>query len=67
MSPQNAVLALKEAGWTEAKIAEAIGTSQPTINRIGRGATTGCRFKTGAALTNLAAKEVGATKRKRAA
>lgn len=34
MTPSEAVLALIAASWTEPQIAAAVGTTQPTINRI---------------------------------
>jgi DNA-binding XRE family transcriptional regulator len=36
MSPTAAVKKLIRAGWTETRIAEAVGSSQPAINRIKR-------------------------------
>ncbi len=38
MTPQEAVLALIDSGWSESRIAREAGTSQPTIHRIKRGA-----------------------------
>ncbi len=37
MTPKQAVQTLVHAGWSEARIAKEIGTSQPTIHRIKRG------------------------------
>lgn len=38
MTPQDAVLALVAIGWSESRISREVGTSQPTIHRIKRGA-----------------------------
>lgn len=67
MTPSNAITALISAGWTEAGIAEEVGTSQPTINRIRHGAQP--RFQLGTDLLALygrfQAGEVGAPARER--
>jgi len=52
MSPQEAVETLIARGWTEAAIAEAVGVTQPTINRIKGGAEPS--YATGLALVTLA-------------
>jgi len=38
MTPATAIQTLLASGWTEAKIAAEVGTTQPTINRIKRDA-----------------------------
>jgi len=53
MKPIDAVTELQKQGWTETAIAEAVGTSQPTINRIKGGANP--LFDLGMALVTLAA------------
>lgn len=58
MSPQDAVQYLISAGWSEARIAAGVGTSQPTIHRLKHGRVTrGVSFEVGLALVQLAAKE----------
>jgi transcriptional regulator with XRE-family HTH domain len=52
MSPQEAVETLIARGWTEAAIADAVGVTQPTINRIKGGAVPA--YDTGLAIVNLA-------------
>jgi len=47
----NDLLALE--GMTEAKIAEAVGASQPTIHRIKRGQVASPKFETAQALIDL--------------
>jgi hypothetical protein len=64
MTPQSAVIDLVAAGWTEARIAAAVSTTQPTINRIKRGGQRTCNFELGQALTELAAKHVTPSKRR---
>lgn len=41
MNPSDAVRALRRAGMTEKAIADAIGASQSTVNRIARGQVPG--------------------------
>lgn len=38
MTPTEAVQALRDLKWSEAKIGEAVGANQSTIHRIGHGA-----------------------------
>lgn len=57
MNPKDAISALQKSGWTETMIANAVGTSQPTINRIKRGAMPG--YDIGAAIVALARQEAG--------
>lgn len=52
MSPQEAVEILIARGWTEAAIAEAIGVTQPTVNRIKTGSKPS--WEVGAAVIALA-------------
>ncbi|KAF1005447.1 MAG: hypothetical protein GAK28_03199 [Luteibacter sp.] len=52
MSPSDAIHLLLSQKWTEARIAAAVGTSQPTINRIKQG--TAPRYSLGEALIRLA-------------
>jgi transcriptional regulator with XRE-family HTH domain len=52
MTPAEAITSLLSRQWTEARIAEAVGTSQPTINRIKQG--TSPRYAVGEALVRLA-------------
>jgi hypothetical protein len=52
MTPKDAILDLVSKGWTEAGIANAVGTSQPNINRIKAG-KQGTNFALGAALIAL--------------
>lgn len=54
MTPQQAVQALVKNGWSEARIAREIGTSQPTVHRIKRG-HDGAAYKTVKSLLALAA------------
>lgn len=67
MTPQAAILALVAADWTEARIATATGTNQPTVNRIKSGKQKTCAFELGAALIALAAREAAPQPRKRRA
>jgi predicted transcriptional regulator len=53
MTPTEAVLALLANGQTEASIAKAVETTQPTINRIRRGASQP-NYALGKALVDLA-------------
>lgn len=53
MTPTDAVLALLANGHTEASIAKAVETTQPTINRIRRGASQP-NYALGKALVDLA-------------
>lgn len=62
MTPADAINLLLSRKWTEARIAAAVGTSQPTINRIKQGAAT--RYVIGAELIRLATSD---SLRKRAA
>ena len=52
MNPKEAIASLQKQGWTETDIAVAVGTSQPTINRIKGNAKP--LFDLGIALVNLA-------------
>jgi transcriptional regulator len=55
MTPQSAVLHLIASGWSEAKIAKEVGTSQPTIHRIKHDRNArGTSFEVGNALIRLA-------------
>ncbi len=56
MTPTEAVEILKNLHWTEAKIAAAVGTSQPNVNRIKKGKTP--RYLLGDALVRLATREL---------
>lgn len=55
MSPQDAIAALVLAGWTEKAIADAVGTSQPSINRIKNNSKQSVRYEVGVKLIALAA------------
>lgn len=64
MTPTDAVKHLAEAGWTEARIAEAVSASgvscsQPTVNRIKTGRHRHASWEIGNALIQLAARELG--------
>lgn len=65
MTPSEAILALTDAGCTESAIAQAAGTSQPTINRIKHGADPG--YELGNRIVRLRAKEVLRLQRVKAA
>lgn len=52
MTPADSINLLLEQKWTEARIAAAVGTSQPTINRIKKGVSP--RYAVGEALVRLA-------------
>lgn len=52
MNPTNAVDLLISQKWSEKRIADEVGTSQPTINRIKRGSAT--TYELGAKLISLA-------------
>ncbi|WP_447940117.1 hypothetical protein [Pseudoxanthomonas mexicana] len=54
LSPQEAVQVLVAAKWSEARIAKAAGTSQPTIHRLKRGSQRTVAFEVGAELIRLA-------------
>lgn len=54
---------LAEQGWSQARIAEKCGTTQPTIFRITKG--SGARYEVGKAI-ELLHKKVTKTKRKAA-
>lgn len=56
MTPSQAIQSLLDAGCTEAGIAKAVGTSQPTINRIKKGSAP--RYEVGARLMALTPEEV---------
>lgn len=57
MNPAQAIEALLlRPEWTESRIAEAVGTTQPTVNRIKKGASPA--YQTGAALVALAIAEI---------
>ena len=58
MTPQEAILSLLALRKTETQIAVAVGTTQPTINRIKKGAA--CLHLTGEALIKLAQAELAA-------
>jgi hypothetical protein len=51
MDPKTAILALLANDWTETRIAQAVGTTQPTINRIKHGGDPG--YERGARLVEL--------------
>lgn len=51
-TPKEAVETLLERGWTEAAIAEEVGVTQPTINRIKTGTIPG--WDVGRAIVDLA-------------
>jgi transcriptional regulator with XRE-family HTH domain len=55
MTPKYAIETLIARGWTEAAIAESVGVSQPTINRIKGGVIPA--WDTGLALIDLAKRE----------
>lgn len=52
MTPATAIQTLLASGWTEAKIATEVGATQPTINRIKRGAKPS--YDVGVAIVALA-------------
>lgn len=54
MTLVEAVRALRERGISERRIAEALGTSQATINRLKRGKTIGCSYELGDRLISYA-------------
>lgn len=54
ISPQQAVKALVKAKWSEARIAKAVGTSQPTIHRLKHGAQKRVAFDIGTKLVAIA-------------
>ena len=54
---------LLAAGWTQARIAEKAGCSQPTISEIASGTTENPRFRIAAALIDLHRKECGRRRR----
>lgn len=54
LSPQQAVQALVDAKWSEARIARAVGTSQPTIHRLKRGLQKRVAFDVGMRLVSIA-------------
>lgn len=54
ISPQQAVQALVEAKWSEARIARAVGTSQPTIHRLKHGLQKRVAFDVGMRLVSIA-------------
>lgn len=54
MTPQTAVNHLLAHGWSEARIAREIGTSQPTVHRIKHG-HQGAAYRTVSKLIELAA------------
>lgn len=62
MKPSDAIALLIQHAWTETRIADAIGTSQPTINRIKKGAKPS--FDVGHALIELAKRSKPTPKRK---
>jgi IS30 family transposase len=64
MQPHEAIAALLAAGETETSIANAVGVSQSTINRI-RHRGHSPRFDLGAALIQLAEARKGKRKSKR--
>lgn len=53
MNPSEAIAALRKAGWSEVAIAKGVGSTQPTINRIGRGVSQPA-YMLGRALVDLA-------------
>lgn len=53
-----AISDLIAAGWSEARIAKAVGCSQATINRIKRGKQKNVGYTTGTAIDALRAKHV---------
>lgn len=58
MNPQEAVLTLIKADWSEARIGQTVGISQSTINRVKQGKRS-VKYEQGAALISLA-REIGA-------
>lgn len=52
-TPSEAVRRLISAGWSEARIAKEVGTSQPTIHRVKHGQKS-VAFEVGLALVRLA-------------
>jgi hypothetical protein len=64
MNPSDAISALIARGETEASIASAVGSSQPTINRIRHGQTPA--YPLGRSLVELA-KKTKPRKKRRAA
>ncbi|MDT3467913.1 hypothetical protein [Stenotrophomonas maltophilia] len=54
LSPQQAVQVLVKAKWSEARIAKAVGTSQPTIHRLKRGTQKSVAFEVGTKLVAIA-------------
>jgi transcriptional regulator with XRE-family HTH domain len=55
MTPQFAIESLIAKGWSQQAIADAVGCSQPTINRIKSGVTP--LWPVGTALIDLAKRE----------
>lgn len=51
----------RRLGWTQARLAAAVGTSQPTIHRISEGIDPA--YSTGIALVLLHAREIGGASR----
>jgi len=63
MSPADAINQLLSLhGWTELRIALEVGTSQPTINRIKKGASPA--YETGVAIVLLAQNTLMASNRR---
>lgn len=61
MTPQDAIQMLTARGWSEARIANAVGCSQPTIHRIKKSeASRGVSWETGNALIALAVEDQAA-------
>ena len=57
MTPQDAIHALIDAGWSEARIAREVNVSQPTVHRIKHDQNArGADWQTGQALILLAEK-----------
>ena len=55
MKPQDAVIRLLNAGWTQVRLADVVGTSQSTIHRIKSGTMhRGVPYELGIALITLA-------------
>lgn len=50
---QIALNGLAERGWSETKIAQEVGTTQPTINRIKKGKTRSPSYEVGAGILSL--------------
>lgn len=48
---------IAEAGWTERKLADEIGVSQPTVNRMRRGVQRTTSFEIGDRLKQLYSRE----------